>query len=58
MSHIFFTHANGFPSKTYKILFNYLKKYNISTVDTLADNLEPEDINWNTLSEEIMDKVP
>ena len=58
MAYIFFAHANGFPAKTYKILFKFLKKYNISTVDTLATNIRSEDINWDKLSDEIIYNVP
>ena len=58
MANIFFTHANGFPAKTYKILFKFLKKHNITTVDTLATNIKSEDINWDKLSEEIIYNVP
>ena len=58
MSNIFFTHANGFPAKTYNVLFKFLKKYNVTTIDTLGTDLEPHNIDWTKLSEEIIDKIP
>jgi len=54
MSLIQFSHANGFPAKTYSILFKYLKEFEISYVEILAKNVKPEEINWYDMSEEII----
>jgi len=57
MSSIHFSHANGFPARTYSILFEFLKGYNITSIDVLGQGKKHEDINWIGLSEEIFDRV-
>jgi len=55
MSIIQFSHANGFPAKTYSVLFNYLETYKISTINILAENKKPQEINWHDLTEDVIE---
>jgi len=57
MSYIQFSHANGFPAKTYTTLFNYLNGYDISSIEVLASSKNPNNIIWDELTEEIIDCV-
>ena len=57
MLYIHFTHANGFPAKTYSILFEYLNKHKISLVEILGSNTDYDKINWEDLSEEIVESA-
>ena len=57
MTSIHFSHANGFPARTYSILFEFLKGYNITSIDVLGQGKKPEIIDWINLSEEILDRV-
>ena len=57
MTIIHFSHANGFPSKTYSILFDFLKEYHVTSIDVLGANKKPEEIDWVNLSEEIIESV-
>ena len=54
MSIIQFSHANGFPAKTYSVLFEQLKDHRISAIDILAENVRPEDICWYDLKDDIL----
>ena len=53
MSIIQFSHANGFPAKTYSVLFEHLKDHTISAIDNLAENRVPPAINWHDLAEDV-----
>jgi len=57
MSIIQFSHANGFPAKTYSYLFNQLKEYKISAIDIIGDNTDYKDINWFDLRDELIQYV-
>ena len=57
MSIIQFSHANGFPAKTYSILFKYLKDHTISAIENLAENRVPPAINWHDLAEVVLGSV-
>ena len=57
MSIIQFSHANGFPAKTYSILFKYLKDHTISAIENLAENRIPPAINWHDLAEDVLGSV-
>jgi len=37
MSIIQFSHANGFPAKTYSVLFKHLEGHKISAINILAE---------------------
>ena len=57
MSIIQFSHANGFPAKTYSVLFEHLKNHKISAIDNLAEKRVLPEINWNDLTEDVLDSV-
>ena len=57
MSIIQFSHANGFPSKTYTKLFDNLREYKISAINNLGENTKVSHINWYSLSDEILESV-
>lgn len=57
MSIIQFSHANGFPAKTYTELFNNLYEYKISAINNLGENTNAAKINWNDLTNEILESV-
>ena len=57
MSIIQFSHANGFPAKTYSVLFEHLKDHTISVIDNLAENRVPPAINWHDLTEDVLESV-
>jgi pimeloyl-ACP methyl ester carboxylesterase len=57
MSIIQFSHANGFPAKTYTKLFDNLNEYKISTINNLGENTNAADINWYDLTDEILESV-
>ena len=57
MSIIQFSHANGFPAKTYSVLFENLKDHTISAIDDLAENWVPPAINWHDLAEDVLESV-
>ena len=57
MSIIQFSHANGFPAKTYSVLFEQLKDHRISAIDILAENVRPEDICWYDLKDDILESA-
>ena len=57
MSIIQFSHANGFPAKTYSVLFEHLKDHTISAIDNLAENRVPPAINWHDLTEDVLESV-
>ena len=50
MSIIQFSHANGFPAKTYSVLFKHLEGHKISAINILAENRKPSEINWHDLT--------
>ena len=54
MSIIQFSHANGFPAKTYSVLFEHLKVHTISAIDNLTENRVPPAINWHDLAEDVL----
>lgn len=54
MSIIQFSHANGFPAKTYSVLFNHLEGHKISTINILAEKRNTADINWHDLTEDVL----
>ena len=53
MSIIQFSHANGFPAKTYSVLFEHWKDHTKSAIDNLAENREAPSINWHELTEDV-----
>ena len=57
MSVIQFSHANGFPAKTYSYLFDQLKEYKISAINIIGDNTDYIDINWFDLRDELIQNV-
>ena len=57
MSIIQFSHANGFPSKTYSVLFEQLKEHKISTINILGENTNSAEINWYDLRDEILESA-
>ena len=57
MSIIQFSHANGFPAKTYTKLFDNLNEYKISAINNLGENTNAADINWYDLTDEILECV-
>ena len=57
MSIIQFSHANGFPAKTYTKLFDNLNDYKISAINNLGENIEVAQINWCYLTDEILESV-
>ena len=57
MTSIYFSHANGFPSKTYSVLFKFLKDYNITTIDVIGAQKKTNEVDWINLSKEIIDGV-
>ena len=57
MSIIQFSHANGFPAKTYSVLFGHLKDHTISAIDNLVENRVPPAINWHDLTEDVLESV-
>ena len=54
MSIIQFSHANGFPAKTYSVLFKNLEGHKISAINILAENRNPSEINWHDMTEDIL----
>ena len=54
MSIIQFSHANGFPAKTYSVLFKHLEGHKISAINILAENRKPSEINWHDMTEDIL----
>jgi pimeloyl-ACP methyl ester carboxylesterase len=57
MSYIQFSHANGFPAKTYTKLFDNLNEYKISAINNLGRNTNAAEINWYDLTDEILESV-
>ena len=57
MSVMQFSHANGFPAKTYSYLFNQLKEYKISAINIIGDSTDYNNINWFDLSDELINNV-
>ena len=57
MSIIQFSHANGFPAKTYSALFDHLKEHKISAINILGENTKPEDINWYDLRDDVLESA-
>ena len=57
MSIIQFSHANGFPSKTYSVLFEQLKEHKISTINILGENTNSAEINWYDMRDEILESA-
>ena len=57
MSIIQFSHANGFPAKTYSVLFDHLKEHKISFSNILGENTNPEDINWYDLRDDVLEST-
>ena len=55
MSIIQFSHANGFPARTYSVLFEQLKGHRISAINILAENRKAADIKWYDLTEDILE---
>lgn len=56
---IFFTHGNGFPNITYRVLFDSLKPcYDIECIDMLGHNQRyPVTDNWHYLVNELVEAV-
>jgi len=52
-----FSHANGFPAKTYTKIFDLLEDYDISTIDIHTTSINLEKINWDDLTDEIIECV-
>lgn len=56
---LYFSHANGFPAQTYRVLFSYLRDhFEISYTNMLGH--QPEygvDDNWGNLSNELIDDI-
>ena len=57
MSIIQFSHANGFPAKTYTKLFYNLHEHKISAINNLGENTNAAAINWYDLTDEILESV-
>ncbi len=57
MSIIQFSHANGFPARTYSVLFEQLKGHRISAINILAENRKAADIKWYDLTEDILESA-
>ena len=57
MSIIQFSHANGFPAKTYTKLFDNLNEYKISAINNLGENTNATEIDWYDLTDEILESV-
>ena len=57
MEVIQFSHANGFPAKTYSYMFDQLKEYKISAVNIIGDSTDHKDINMFDLSDELIQNV-
>ena len=57
MSIIQFSHANGFPAKTYSVLFEHLKDHTITAIDNLTENRVSPAINWHDLTEDDLESV-
>jgi len=55
MSIIQFSHANGFPAKTYTALFDHLKEHKISAINILAENTNPNEINWYDMRDDVLE---
>ena len=51
MSIIQFSHANGFPAKTYSILFEQLKGHTISAINILGENTNSNEINYHDFTD-------
>jgi pimeloyl-ACP methyl ester carboxylesterase len=58
-STLFFAHANGFPSKTYRKFFSYLADdFNIESIDNSGhDGGYPPDDNWQHLALELQHQI-
>ena len=54
MSIIQFSHANGFPAKTYSVLFKHLEGHKISAINILAENRKTSEINFHDMTEDIL----
>ena len=57
MSIIQFSHANGFPAKTYSVLFEQLKGHTISAINILGENTKSNEINYHDLTDEILESA-
>jgi len=57
MSIIQFSHANGFPAKTYTALFDHLKEHKISAINILAENTNPNEINWYDMRDDVLENI-
>ena len=57
MEVIQFSHANGFPAKTYSYMFDQLKEYKISAVNIIGDSTDHKDINMFDLRDELIQNV-
>jgi pimeloyl-ACP methyl ester carboxylesterase len=56
---IFFSHANGFPSRTYTKLFSYLERdFEINYLERQAHNPKfPVNDNWQLLKDELREEI-
>lgn len=52
-----FSHANGFPAKTYSVLFSHLQEYEISAINVLAEKVKSDSICWLDMVEELLENV-
>ena len=57
MSIIQFSHANGFPAKTYSVLFEQLKGHTISAINILGEKTNSNEINYHDLTNEILESA-
>ena len=57
MSIIQFSHANGFPAKTYTALFDHLKEHKISAINILGENTNPNEINWYDMRDDVLESI-
>ena len=57
MSTIQFSHANGFPAKTYSVLFDHLKEHKISAINILGENTKPKEINMYDMRDDVLESA-
>ncbi|MCY4643161.1 MAG: alpha/beta hydrolase [Bacteriovoracales bacterium] len=54
---IVFSHANGFPAKSYKTFFEYFDGFHIKYIEAYGKSTYPIDRNWHSSARELIDFV-
>ncbi|MEZ4773073.1 MAG: alpha/beta hydrolase [Bacteroidia bacterium] len=57
MSEIFFSHANGFPARTYEVFFHHLQPHTVSYVDVFGLGEYQPGKTWRPMVQELIENV-